>query len=191
MANTHSQTTNSAQAIAAMSSYGTLGGSPEWRSLLPAAIDGVFPAIESASPEAQPAAPPGRAPRKGSSKGRAARLPIDRNRGPCPGWSGRSEPAVAPRANPRWCQPSRTALGIRFSSPPSAATPALGRSSSASSRPAPSPTGSPQSPVPDQPSPRRSPLRGLTAESEAGRPTEGRSSTGRTRAASAERTPTT
>lgn len=48
MANTHSQTTNSAQAIAQMSSYGTLGGSPEWRSLLPTAIDGVLPATESA-----------------------------------------------------------------------------------------------------------------------------------------------
>lgn len=48
MANAHSQTMNSAQALALMSGYNTLGGSPEWRSLLPTAIDGVFPSIETA-----------------------------------------------------------------------------------------------------------------------------------------------
>ena len=49
MANNPSQTHNSAQAIAKMSSYGTLGGSPEWRSLLPTDITGVNAQTENAS----------------------------------------------------------------------------------------------------------------------------------------------
>ena len=48
MANTHSQTTASSQAIALMSSYDSLGGSPEWRSLLPTDISGIDAKIETA-----------------------------------------------------------------------------------------------------------------------------------------------
>lgn len=41
MANNPSGTNNTSQAIAKMSSYGTLGGSPEWHQLLPTEISGV------------------------------------------------------------------------------------------------------------------------------------------------------
>ena len=48
MANAHSQTHASAQAIAQMSSFTALGGSPEWRSLLPTDITDVLATTETA-----------------------------------------------------------------------------------------------------------------------------------------------
>lgn len=48
MANTHSQTHASAQAIAQMSSFAALGGSPEWRALLPTDITDVLATTETA-----------------------------------------------------------------------------------------------------------------------------------------------
>lgn len=49
MANTHSQTHASAQAIAQMSSFASLGGSPEWRALLPTDITDVLATTETAA----------------------------------------------------------------------------------------------------------------------------------------------
>lgn len=49
MANNPSQTHASAQAIAKMSAYGTLGGSPEWRSMLVTEITGVNAQTENAA----------------------------------------------------------------------------------------------------------------------------------------------